>query len=85
MKSIKSVRPPSKLLAGKDKLDRYTFEILEFDKDKVVTLTATLRTKPITAKRAGELLLEERAKIGKSNYCYSVTRNGSQINPKDLK
>lgn len=69
------------------KTDKYTFTFYEYDKDNIVTLTTTLKTMPVTAKRAGELLLESRIKYFKKSdkYIYSVSKNGVEINPKTLK
>jgi hypothetical protein len=61
--------------------NKYVFTFNDFDHNKVITYTSTLKTKPIEEKRARELLVEELAKRGKARtFCYSVQRNGAFIN-----
>lgn len=61
--------------------NKYTFTFNDFDHNKVITFTTTLRTKPLEEKDAKRLLTEELAKRGKARtLCYSVQKNGAFIN-----
>ena len=65
----------------KTKPERYTFTFHDFDHHKVVTVTTTLKTKPISEDDARRLLTEELVRRGKSKtYCYSVMRRGAYVN-----
>lgn len=67
--------------------DKYTFTFHLFDKSNEIVLTILLKTKKVTAKRAGEMLLESKKKYlaKKDKYVYSVERNGTIISAKSLK
>lgn len=61
--------------------NKYIFTFNDYDHNKLISLTTTLKTKPVTEKDAKRLLTEELAKRSKARtFCYSVQKNGAFIN-----
>jgi uncharacterized FlaG/YvyC family protein len=61
-------------MAKKQDLQKYTFEFLEYDKNKEVTFATLYRTKPVTKERLAELVADKMKfhKKLKNKFIFSV-------------